>query len=901
MAQRSGPLKNKIRRSAHVFLKKYVIIKAILYIPFVYVWALKWVFRKIKTLFLKFFKWTQTHSTYQLAIRKVKLFKAEAYKLITIRLHQLKNTHYTRAILNSSYIKLKHWLTIFKSSNLNIKISYPKKQKPSLSPLVKSVKDKPGMIAMRVKAEIISFIRFYYNLITYPFKIIHKILHKIFSIELKLRLFSFRTLFLIILVLFINVSVIGGVLFYFVFLEDIPAPEKLAQKTPKLTTNIYDRHGNILYRSYDNEDRSYIYYHEIPENLIHATVSIEDQEFFVHKGLSIRGITRAARNTLFNDDLEGGSTITQQLIKNTLLTNERTIIRKGKEALLAIAVERTYSKEKILEMYLNTISYGGTSYGIKSASRKYFNKAPDELSLSETAFLAGLPIAPSNYSPFGSKPENGINRKNEVLRRMLEDRYISYEEYDEALNEDLVFNQNIEYMMSPHFVNYVLEELERKYGSQLVRQGGLDVYTSLDDELQNKLEEIVKTNVTEFKKYNVNNGAALITNPRTGEIYAMVGSVDYWDIGNDGNVNVTISPRQPGSSIKPITYSLAFERGYDPDKKIADSPVSYPIAGHKAYSPVNYDGRFHGTVTLRSALANSYNVPAVKLLNELGVDQFIDHAEKLGITTYTERNRYGLSITLGAGEIKMTDLATAYSTFPNLGKTKEVNPILRVYDSFGNLIDENGCVDFMNDVPKILTQKRIFETQVLAANSENTSIDNCSNRQTISPLSAYYINSILSDNKARMPAFGSRSSLNIDKVQVASKTGTTTNLKDNWAIGYTNDYLIATWIGNNDGAVMTNVVSGYRGATEIWRDAIDYIIENRNVDPKLKIPDTIIEVEICPLTNTLGCDACPNIKKVYEKGKEPKEKCTNSYVKELLKKIEDEKNKTEENEGDEND
>ncbi len=728
--------------------------------------------------------------------------------------------------------------------------------------------------------------------ILYPFRLLKRILHAIFNFEVRIKIFHPLTiLFLIVIASIYIISV-----FYFSILEDMPDSNKILEYDPRQTTKIYDRKGNLLYKVYQDEDRRYVKLDKIPKDLINATIAIEDKDFYKHKGLSTTGIIRAAKKTFLEEDLQGGSTITQQLVKNVLLTPDRTMERKIKEAILSVEVERKLSKDEILEMYLNTISYGGTAYGVEAAAKKYFGKELDELDLAESAYLAGLPAAPSVYSPFSGDFELGKKRQREVLQRMVEDGYITQEEADKAYQEGFIFAFQNQPMKSPHFVNYVLAKLEEKYGQQLVMQGGLDVYTSLDPELQGMLEETVKKGVNSLSKYNVHNGAAIITNPQTGEILAMVGSVNFWDTKNDGNVNVTISPRQPGSSIKPLLYSLAIESGkFSPYTKIQDSPVTYAIAGSKPYKPVNYDGRYHGTVALKTALANSYNIPAVKTLNVLGVDNFIEHAKKMGITTWNDRNRYGLSLALGAGEVKMVDMATAYGVFANGGYKKELDPILKIYDSFGFLLYENGCVDLLKENPSILTKRALIEVSAEAKDdsevyaSDDSYGISCQKEKVLSEKTAYYMVNMLSDNRARLPAFGSRNNLGIPNKKIAVKTGTTNNEKDNWAIGFAKNYLVATWIGNNDGERMHGVVSGYHGASNIWRDVFDYLIEHRDVDDSLPLPAGLVEVEICPLTNTLACEGCPNEKRIYEKGKEPKHKCSPDVVKRIIEEKEKDK------------
>lgn len=744
----------------------------------------------------------------------------------------------------------------------------------------------PSNLIVNVKLRVFSIARIVQKIILFPFRSIWYGIKVIFNFEIRFKLFSIRTFLLVAFL----VGIYLGSAAYFIIYNDLPSVDPLAVSEPRQTTTIYDRKGNVLYRLYNDEDRSLVPLNQIPQDLIDATIAIEDESFYDHKGLSFRGIVRAAKRTFFEDDLEGGSTITQQLVKNTILTPEQTYERKMKEALIAIEVERRYSKNQILEMYLNRISYGGTAYGIKSAAKRYFGKELEDLTLAESAYLAGLPVAPSKYSPFAGNLEAGKARQRLVLNRMVSAGYITQQESDIAFEEELAFESQTERIIAPHFVNYVIASLEEKYGQLLVSQGGLDVFTSLDLELQTELEQIVKNEVSTFSRNNVSNGAALITDPKTGEVLAMVGSVDYWDTEHDGKVNITISPRQPGSSIKPLTYSLALENGYTASTIINDTPVSYKIPGQPDYSPVNYDGSFHGRVTLKQALANSYNIPAVKVLDKFGVQSLVEHGKNMGITTWNDSSRFGLSLTLGAGEVKMTDMAVVYGTFANQGVRRDLNPVLKVYDSYGNLIEENDCVDFLEDTTSILTRREWFETNAIAStNTGGRIVNTCKGERVLSDFTAYMITNILTDNRARTPAFGANSELNVTAKQFAVKTGTTNDLKDNWAIGYNDDYVIVTWIGNNYNERMNGVVSGYHGASSIWRDTVDYLINSdQTIAEKISRPANLVEVEICPITNTLACSGCPNITQIYKRGTEPKYACNPEVVKEILNPSEDE-------------
>lgn len=643
-------------------------------------------------------------------------------------------------------------------------------------------------------------------------------------------------------------------LVYDVAIKDLPSPTDLSNKEQNLTTRILDRNGNLLYRIYEDENRTLIALSNVSQYAKDATIAIEDQSFYNHIGFSFKGIFRAVLRNFSGETVQGGSTITQQLIKNRLLSKEKTYRRKIRELMLSLIAERIYNKEQILEMYLNTVSYGGSTYGIEEASWRYFNKSARNLSLAESALLAGLPQAPSTYTPFGSNPELAYERQAEVLRRMVEDGYISQLQADQARQEKLVFNQDRIDIQAPHFVMYVRKLLALKYGEEMVSKGGLEVRTTLDLSLQQQAQDIVSAEVSKLKVFKISNGAALVTNPKTGEILTMVGGADYYDFLHDGQVNVTIRPRQPGSSIKPLTYATVFERGKTAASIIDDSPVVYQIPGSKPYAPKNYDGRFHGRVTLREALASSYNVPAVKLLAELGVTNLIDKAEALGISTWQDRNRFGLSLTLGAGEVLMTDLATAYSTFANLGYPVTLNPFLEISNYKGDLLYRNNCA---------------------------LDGDNCYEDLKLSPKSAYLITNILSDNQARTPAFGAFSVLNIPNQQVAVKTGTTNSMKDNWTIGYTTNRLVATWVGNNDNTPMSYVASGITGASPIWNKIMLLLLDDQNPH-RFIVPENMVKIKICAMTGTLPCAKCPRIvEEIFVKGTEPQNFCSDESFADL--------------------
>lgn len=583
------------------------------------------------------------------------------------------------------------------------------------------------------------------------------------------------------------------------WLGQLPNPQSLSYMKFPATTKFFDRDGKLLYELYAEIDRQPIPLAEIPQHVIDATLAIEDQEFYHHLGFSPRGIVRAMRETFLKQNIQGGSTITQQLIKNTLLTPAPTIRRKIKELILAFWAERIYSKEQILEMYLNNVPYGGTAWGIKAASQKYFQKSVSELTVAEGALLAGLPAAPTTYSPLGARPELARQRQRLVLARMRELGYITVEEERGAKTTELEFNSAPHNIKAPHFVMYTKQQLEKLYGPRLVEQGGLQIKTTLDLELQNRIQEIVQEELTKIAHLNVGNAAVLITQPETGEILAMVGSRDYYDTENDGNVNITTTLQQPGSSIKVVTYSAALQNGFTAATIINDSPVSFPQPNRPPYSPVNYDSRFHGSVPLRWALANSYNVPAVKVLNRIGVKTMIEQGRLMGINTWEDENRFGLALTLGGGEVTMIDMAEVYGTLANLGKRVDTSPVLEVVDFQGEALEEFIKPEVVDALPAEV---------------------------------AFILTDILADNVARTPAFGADSQLATGDKYVAAKTGTSNNKRDNWTIGYTKDFVVVVWVGNNDNSPMHPILtSGITGATPIWRRVMDFLLKDREVLP----------------------------------------------------------------------
>ncbi|HBP51623.1 MAG: hypothetical protein US68_C0003G0042 [Candidatus Shapirobacteria bacterium GW2011_GWE1_38_10] len=608
---------------------------------------------------------------------------------------------------------------------------------------------------------------------------------------------------------------ITGVLLwtYQTVLRDLPNVNEI-YNPPKLSTKIYDRNNNLLYQFYENEDRSWIAFNQIPKDLILATIAIEDKDFYRHHGFSLRGIFKAViYNFRKNDEdkLRGGSTITQQLVKNVFLSGEKSFQRKIKEAILAVMLESILSKDEILERYFNQVPYGGNVYGVAEASNRYFGKEVGSLNLAEAAFLAGLPAAPGSYSPFNKEGfQLAKLRQEHVINEMLSVGYLDSARAKEAKNTEIKILEDERNILAPHFVFYVKNYLE-KLGFTEVGRRGLKVKTSLDLEIQKEAEKIVKEEIEKVRRLKIGNGASLVLDVKNGDILAMVGSKDYFAKDINGKFDVvTQALRQPGSSIKPINYLLALQEGKNLWDTIDDSPVSYQIPGQKTYTPQNYTGKYLGTITLKTALASSLNVPSVKLLKENGVENMIDLAEKMGITTWGDRSRFGLSLALGAGEVTMLELSQAYSIFANLGEKVNINPILEVDNYLG----------------EVIYQKKI-ESEEVAGERET-----------------FLINDALSDDQARSPIFGSNSLLHIGGKKVAVKTGTTNNLKDNWCIGWTPSYLVAVWVGNNDSTPMSWVASGISGATPIWSRTMKNLISDKK-NENWPIPIGLYQSEAC--------------------------------------------------------
>lgn len=628
-------------------------------------------------------------------------------------------------------------------------------------------------------------------------------------------------------------------------LRDLPSPTRIVDREHfAVSTQIFDRNGVLLYEIFADENRIPVALADLPPHVYQASIAIEDQNFYSHWGFDVFAIIRASISNLTGGRLEGGSTITQQLVKNALLTRERTISRKVKEALLSVLTEMLYSKDDILEMYLNYISYGGTAVGIESAAQSYFDKSAKDLTVAEAALLAGLPQAPSRYSPFGSNPELAFSRQQDVLRRMVEDDYVTALQAEEAQSQPLTFSLDRSDISAPHFVFYVRDLLYEKYGVETVEKGGLRVTTTLDLDLHTTVQASVSAEVARLDRYRVGNGAALVLQPNTGEILSMVGSRDYFDTEHEGQVNVTLAERQPGSSIKPLMYATAFqEKVLNPGSILIDAPTCFTVPGQKPYCPKNYDGSFKGPVSIRDSLGNSLNIPAVKALRITGIETFIDQATRMGITSWTDPSQYGLSLTLGGGEVRMIDLAQAFTVLANEGVKVPLTPILKIEDYKGEVLE---VVD---------TEMRKEELQYLTEYDGEQRTDTLERVMDRAP--AYLASHIMQDNNARRLAFGSRSELVIPNQIVSAKTGTTNNLKDNWTVGFTPEYLTITWVGNNDGSPMNPyLVSGVTGAAPIFNDIMSFILKDQEPIWQEKPPD-VASGFVCatgfPSTNKEPC------------------------------------------------
>lgn len=642
----------------------------------------------------------------------------------------------------------------------------------------------------------------------------------------------------------LGIVIIGFIFSFAIFAwyaKDLPSPSKLSLQSG-YSTVFLDRDDKVLYDMYKDKNRVPVTFEEIPKTLKEATIAIEDKNFYRHKGISETGMIRAVFNMFLGRGLQSGSTITQQLIKNVLLTNRQTLTRKIQEMILAFEVERRYKKDEILLMYLNESPYGGSYWGVGTAAKAYFGKSVKDINLIESAILAGLPQSPSLYSPFIGKDDAWKGRTKNVLRRMREDGYITRDQENNALKkiEQIKFTSPKILIEAPHFVFYVKDQIENEYGSKIIDQG-VKIKTTLSLDIQQKAEKIVAEEIEKLKDFNATNASVVILDSKTGEILSMIGSYDFND-EKFGKFNASLGLRQPGSAMKPFTYGLAFEKGYTPSTVFMDVKTTFPDQGTEDYIPVNYDGKFRGPVQLRFALGNSINLPAVKLLAVLGLRDFLSKLNDLGLTTFapSQENlkRFGLSLTLGGGETTLLRLTSAYATLATSGIRHELSSINDISDFKGK-----------NIFKKVRTQeKKVFSPEV-----------------------SFLISHILSDNNARVDEFGPNSYLNIPGKTVSVKTGTTDDKRDNWAIGYTKSITVGVWVGNNDNSKMNpKIASGATGASPIWYRIMRELLKQYD-DGIIDKPDKVKALTIDSFLGGLPKDGYPTRAEYFIDGNEPKD------------------------------
>lgn len=607
----------------------------------------------------------------------------------------------------------------------------------------------------------------------------------------------FKGLLLIsaILILLIGIISIGAIAW---ISRDLPSADGVLKRSVTVSTKIYDRTGKtVLYDIHGNIKRTIITLDQVPDLTKKAVLTAEDRNFYQHSGFSVTGIIRSILIDVFTGKKVGGSTLTQQFVKNAILTNEKTYTRKIKELIISYQLENKFSKDQIFNMYLNEIPYGSVIYGIEAASQSFFGKPAKDLTLAESAILAAIPQLPTYYSPYGSHKVELLTRQRWILDSMAELGYISKDQAESAKAEKITFIPMREAITAPHFVMYIREMLSEKYGETFINQEGLKVYTTLDLDKQKIAEEAVKIGVeANGKKYNFGNAALVSLDPKTGQILAMVGSADYFNEDIDGQVNVAISARQPGSSFKPIVYTASFIKGYTPDTIIYDTITNFDTTGVKKYEPQNYHNNENGPVTIRKALAGSLNIPAVKITYLTGMNYILDLADKLGYTTLSDRSRFGLSIVLGGAEVKLLEHTNAYATLSQEGTRHNISPILKIEDKDGKVIEE------------------------YKDKSESV----------LDPEIARLTTDILSDDSARAFVFGPGGRLTLPGRPVAAKTGTTNDFHDAWTMGYTPSLVCGVWVGNADNKEMKAGADGSIIAAPIWNYFMTESLKNTPVE-----------------------------------------------------------------------
>lgn len=663
-------------------------------------------------------------------------------------------------------------------------------------------------------------------------------------------------------------TILASITLIFVFTAfsgTLPSPSKLTNRPIEQSTEIFDRNGELLYSVYNDKNRTLINIDQVSPDLIHATLAAEDSDFYTHEGIDPLGIARAVLETVTSRGLQGGSTITQQVAKNALLTSERTVTRKIKDVVLALQIEQSYKKDEILQMYLNEVPYGGTTWGAEAAAKTLFGKSAKDLTLAQAALIAGLPQRPTYYAP-SRDPQTAKNRQKYVLKLMHERgwvdkdkkrHYITDEEYEKALAEPLVYAKIKGTLKAPHFVMYVLNYLRDRYGEEFVQNSGLRVTTSIDLKLQETFEQIINEEIDSAtkQKLGVGNASLVAIDPKTREILAMIGSRDYYSQDFDGQFNVATGKRQPGSTLKPITYLAGLMKGYTASSVMYDVYTEFDRGeGLEKYKPKNYGGwGFRGPIQIRYALANSVNITAVKMLDIVGISTMVKLANDLGIKSLNyDPSKHGLALTLGGGEVSLIDLTNGYSSLAAGGIYKDISPVLEVKDSKGLVID------------------KYMENKGIRVVDENL---------------VWVISDILSDNGARSAAFGTGSQLNVKGNKVAVKTGTSNDLKDNWTIGFTPDITIGVWVGNNDGTPMNGrLASGLTGAAPIWNRAItEYLKTHPNKEfPK---PENVVDEFVGTLSGMIPYAGEEDQRiEYFLKGTEPKAKSEMIWREKVCKK-----------------
>lgn len=624
---------------------------------------------------------------------------------------------------------------------------------------------------------------------------------------------------------------------YVYFAGDLTSKERLMNRN-NTGVVLLDRNNKPFFSFYSGRESDYVDIDKVPEVVKQAIISAEDKEFYSHPGFSIRAILGAIWADIKQKEfVYGASTITQQLVKNSLLTNQKSFLRKYQELVLAQEIERRFTKDEILEMYLNSAYFGEGAFGIGDAAKVYFDKSANDLNLSEASLLAGILTSPSKYSPLNGGLDEAKQRQRYVLKEMREGGYISLEKEAAAFSRELTFNKKPSDLNSvgAHFAIHVRNELIEKYGSEeAVSRSGFKVQTTLDLDWQKEAEKIVEEQVEKLKRNRVSNGSAVVIDPKNGEVRVLVGSKDWYN-EEFGKFDVTAAKRQPGSAFKPIVYAAALERNLITAATVLkDEPITYNIQGSPPYRPQNYDRKFRGDVLVRRALANSLNVPTIEVMNKLGVSSALEFSKKMGITTFSDDpSDYGLSLGLGAGEVKLIELTNAYATFANKGVQNDITYLREIKDKYDNKIFTN--------YPK--------------------------NQKTIEPGVAYIISSILSDNQARQEVFGS--ALTTGKT-AAVKTGTTENYRDALTVGFTPNLTVGVWVGNNDGTVMDNI-AGSLGAAPIWRILIEKFSEGNE---KFEEPEGIVKVQVCRNNGLRAREATSSgLTEYFIKGTEPVRFC----------------------------